>query len=407
MKSGDEVRLPVRRSPSYRQISVAGLSVPSAAVVGIILSLAMLTACTVNIKPLAPQYASPSSRTQRLRPLDDTSATGLQELGILVPGTSSGSIETMIVAPSNNKLIVVYRDGYVREWDLETNKEVSAFDVGFVAYQATSFSSDGLRLITPSAIVTKAVESNYDSFPAVEAVNLWDTQAGKQVGCFGFTCDPARKNYASLTRGATLSPNGRWLVEYTDSTLTFQDLYDQLPTTITSLNNPDGHSDRHISRFAFDLSGEYFVVAYAEGPVALYDFDDAVLDGDSWTGALTLGQSDSDHLPAQSLIIDDTRSWLASLRRSRINIWNLRTRSREPFLYEVVSASTTMAFDHSGQFLFIGADSKLMVLNLASESLLAQYEANEISAVAISPDNRLVVWGDTSGTVHIWGAPSP
>jgi len=374
--------------------------------VGIILSLATLTACTVNIKPLAPQYASPSSATQRLRQLDDTSVTGLLELGILVPDTSSGGIETILLAPGTNTLFVIYRDGYVREWDLETNKEVSGFDVGFVAYQATSFSSDGRRLITPSAIVTQAVESDYEVFPAVEAIYLWDTQTGQQIDCFGFTCDPTFEPYRSMTRGAVLSPDGRWLVEYAESGLSFDDLRDQLPTTITSLENPDKPSYRHISRFAFDPSGSYYAVAYEEGEIALYDFNDAVLDGDNWTLVRTLGQSDGESLPVRSLIIDDTRSWLASLRGKSINIWKLQTGSRKPFTYEVVSTSAALAFDRRGQFLFIGADSKLVVLNLSSKSLLAQYEANEISAIAISPDNRLVIWGDMSGTIHIWGVLS-
>jgi len=370
------------------------------------MSLLLVTACSTNVKPLAPRYATPSTISQTLQPFDEKSIASLQELGTLLPQSDTSNIKILLPATGTNTLFAAYADGYLRKWNIDTRQEISRIEVGLVADQATSFSSDGRHFITPSAIVTQAVESNFDVFPAVESIYLWDTQTGQQVDCFGFTCDPTRKPYRSLTRGAVLSPDGQWLVEYAADGLSFDDLWGQRPSVVSMLEDPDHRTYRHIGRVAFDPSGVYYAVAYDEGQLELYDFADAVLNGNSGTRVSTFGESDGISLPVQSLIIDDTRSWLATLRGNDISVWSLQARPSKQISYNLLSGNASLAFDRNGRLLFIGADSILVVLDLASGLVLAQYRTAEISAVSVSLDNRVLFWGDAGGVVHIWGSPS-
>ncbi|MGD0752476.1 MAG: hypothetical protein ABSA23_13855, partial [Anaerolineales bacterium] len=64
-----------------------------------------------------------------------------------------------------------------------------------------------------------------------------------------------------------------------------------------------------------------------------------------------------------------------------------------------------LAFDRSEQLLFVGTNDAISVIDLAEKSTLTTISTAGLTTFTISSDNRLLIWGDSKGAIHIWGIP--
>ncbi|MCP4357059.1 MAG: hypothetical protein GY796_03455 [Chloroflexi bacterium] len=365
--------------------------------------LFFLSACTVKIVQIEPRYAQPTTGTGMFQPFHQTAFSGIEELGILSANVA-GSVVAMKYLPDQNRVAAAYRDGYLRVWDLETKQIVTVFDFGFIAREGTAFSADGSLIITPNNVVEDTLESDAYVFTLVDGINLWETQAGTKVDCFGDHCYPDLQAYGSTKTGATLHPSGNWLVYYGSTVVVFHNIDGSELGLISNLDNPDDGIKWYISKLVFDPTGEYYAIAYEEGHVVLYEFYDAVLNRDIWAPSQRqLGKPQNERTTVTSVAIDDTRTWLALLQGDNLKVWTLRSTAREPSMSFQISTASALAFDRSGNFLVVGTKMNIHILDLNAKVLIAQFETAEVTTLLISPDNRMLLWGDVNGVIHLWG----
>ncbi len=65
-----------------------------------------------------------------------------------------------------------------------------------------------------------------------------------------------------------------------------------------------------------------------------------------------------------------------------------------------------LAFDRTGEILVVAAGEKLIFFDLKRNKQVAEYALEtEVTSLYFSRDNRLLIWGDADGNVHLWGVP--
>lgn len=373
---------------------------------GILVLLLSLSGCNTQISQLAIEYSLPTNSTIALEDISKINPQQIEELSTL---SHSGVTETIIAMAqviAEDKFSAVYSDGDVRLWDLQTKDIISEYNVGLVSKETASFSDDGLSLITPHNILSASVESEYEKVKVIDGINLWDTRTGTQIGCFGFHCQPEREQYQSATVGSTLSPQGDWIVKYGETSLYIIHTTGKLPNVIFNLYYPDSTTKQHISKLSFDPTGEYFAVAYEEGNITIYRFN-SVIDNNNIIKALSISKVQDIRRPVISMRMDPTRTWLALLYENELQVWDLKSMKNKPSISSAIPSMNTIAFDQSGNLLVVGTKFGLRFIDLRKRSEVAYFDDNEVASMYITTDNRLLVWGDTKGIIHLWGAKLP
>jgi WD40 repeat protein len=180
----------------------------------------------------------------------------------------------------------------------------------------------------------------------------------------------------------------------------------EMPNVILDLDDPDNNSEQHISKVSFDPSGEYYAVAYEEGNVMVYEFESSI-SNNNWIEMISFGDVQEIRRPVLSIKIDPTRTWLALLYENELQIWDLMSVKKNPSVSLAISSMNTMTFDQSGNLLVVGTKSGLRFIDLHNKSEVAKFDGDEVSNAFITTDNRLLVWSDTKGIIHLWGATVP
>lgn len=72
-------------------------------------------------------------------------------------------------------------------------------------------------------------------------------------------------------------------------------------------------------------------------------------------------------------------------------------------LFQIDASSPALAFDPFGRLLFVGSRNQLQVYDVEKMNVVAEYDVTGITSIAVSEDNRLIIWGDGDGAVHLWG----
>jgi WD40 repeat protein len=113
---------------------------------------------------------------------------------------------------------------------------------------------------------------------------------------------------------------------------------------------------------------------------------------------------DDGHAPT-ALAMDDTQSRLALITGNQLQVWPIVARPSEPLFTAGISDVRVLTFDQSGQVLLVGTGTSLQVWDMATQLMIHEYPSAGLSSLTISPDGRLVVWGDEQGTIHLWATP--
>lgn len=367
-------------------------------------NLIPLSACTVKIIQLPPGYSPALNVAKNLESLDERTLPFAQELQTLVNQAATGAVIKTAQLSGQDTLNVAYTDGYLRIWNLQAANLIAEFNMGFILREGTSFNSDG-TLLTTALNHTTPNETNV-SVTTLGGINLWETQSGKKVNCYGLHCSQIGEQYHSSLRGAILHPNGNWLISFAGSVFDITRINGPSVNIIFNLDNPDDNESSNMSLLAFDAQGDYLAVAYEEGFVELYEFND-LIDSGNWMRTLTLGQPQSKRSIVDALNIDPTRRWLSFLTNDEIKVWDLKTGSKEPYFSITLSGANTLAFNGSGSVLLVGTETGLVGIDMNTGAQIAKFEAGRVTTLLITTDNRLLIWGDKAGTVHLWGVGAP
>lgn len=325
--------------------------------------------------------------TQQLPTLDIIGLTELEEVTSLTATMTSGPVVALVLPAGKDELLAAYSgDNYIRNWNLSNHVLAAEFAVGLVGEKGTGFDSKGTLIV--SALCVREIATG---------VHIW----------------PARS--CSVVQNAqneiVIYPGGNWLLGYTRGShflgIQCVEMHCNADLTTYSLGDVDDPEGLlTIDKVVFDSTGSLAAVTFEQGNIRIYGLTgEANLD---LNYRVELGERNiRENVPTQALIFDDTRSWLAMLRGEQLWVWDLRLGRNQLHFSASVPTGKLLTFDRMGKFLLVGTADAIQVWDVASKKLLKEYVISGISALTTSPDGRLVIWGDSQGIIHLWGAPKP
>ncbi len=364
---------------------------------------------SLPVEFMPPYIAQPIQLTQENVELSSKIVGNAREVGTLPAPKDASGVTAIIQAVKDGQILAVYGSGIFRRWDLETFKYVAEYDFMSASPDGVNFSADGTMVITPGRV---------DSPKALNGYTVWNTQTGEILECWGAHCPRGEPNGVDFTNlGLTLDPAGRWIVEYGGSTIGADSL-DANTASIIDLYDYGFKIDRNVRRLVFDPSGKYLAYALKEGEIKVYETDD-FLGPTSYTpsnssnnptnafvGSRTYGNYSAEaDIDTVDLAIDYTRTWLAWLNDTNLVVWNLRRPVFSRQIQVPIENGNVIAFNHGGSLLGVGTSSGILVYDLKNKKQVAAFEVGGVTALNFTRDDRLLIWGDAQGNIHLWGVP--
>jgi len=359
----------------------------------------------LKIEPLSPEIARPIQHTQEYAELSPETVVDMAEVAILPSPEDSQGVVAVTQADTDGQLLAVYGNGKSHRWDLGNLKSVAEFDFLSASPKGVNFSTDGTMVITPGRVVPPNLLNGY---------TVWDTRSGDILKCWGPHCedgDPDDADYFDL--GILLDPSGNWIVEYGGSAIEAEAINTNV-VVIKELYDHGFNRDKRVSWITIDPSGQYLAYAVEEGQIKVYTtqgfLDPISLDQSSppgkniFVGSRTYGKYDAKaEIQTKNLAIDFTRTWLAWLNGENLLVWDMRRFTSSPHIEIPIANGSSMAFNQSGDLLAVGMDSGILIFDLEKGEKISQIEFSKVSSLYFTRDNRLLVYGDRSGTIHLWG----
>lgn len=218
--------------------------------------------------------------------------------------------------------------------------------------------------------------------------------------CAGELTDPDKIAYADI--GAVM--DAETVVAYDEYSYVETILSPENGGGISLINSPDSDYWWHIGRIAVNSDQNRLAVVFQEGGVELYK----ITEPENWWPLAWIDvlekRKENQLQPIQHAIFDSSARWLAIVRGQELTIWQLSDWKRKVFQRQVGNVHG-MHFNPLGELLFIGRDDAISVISLEERSVVFEMQTPGIISLDISDDNRLLFWGDGSGTVHVWGIP--
>ncbi len=365
------------------------------------------------IESLAVDISDPIHRTQTLSRLDAETVINASELALLSAPADSQGVAEMYQRSDDEYLLVVYNNGLFRRWNLNTLQAEEEFDFLAGSPRGVNFSADGLLVITPGAVVNATELNGY---------TVWDTQSGEVVECAGPHCPEGWSHINIVKAGVGLTPDAKWQIEYFSSLITISSL--KLGMSASWDVDPDYYdiSFHTISRIAFDSTGTYIACTTEEGRLLVYDFknlfgltgitDEEILAGRGyenqphpwWVKRRQYGEyQPSANIITVDLAFDDTLTWLAQLTDQDLVVRDLGRAFFSSRMNLPIEGGTVLAFNHTGNLLAVGTQNGIALFDLKRLERIASFEVGEVTGLYFSRDDRLLLWGDLEGAIHLWG----
>lgn len=356
----------------------------------------VLVACSSTQELATATLAPANAFTEQYLMLSPDSITTLMEVAELRPSAPrAAGVSAVAYSLSGNVVLAAYAgQGYIVGWDLSSGQIVGEHDVDFVTPRGFSFDIHGQVLMGAAALEANATEH-------MNGLGLWDARTGHLIKCLTYPCTgnvTATNGYI----GAAMDVTGNWVLIYSESVISVLDLSGATPGRISQINDMDSDYLWQISTIAIDSVHRRFAVVLQEGGIWQDDLDSSA------HGYQTIleGIKQARHV-VQDAKYDPTGSWLGVLQDNQLSVWELEPGRESQVLNALVSDGFALRFDQAGHLLFVAADNKIVVWDLLDKAITAEYETPSITALEVSQDNRMVLWGDALGVVHVWGAPKP
>ncbi len=386
-----------------------------ALVAGIIVSKA-LARKHFSEKPALPQISSPAEVSAELEQLTPGNAGNLQELSLLAQ-KGNGMVVALAEAAGSHDLLAVCEDGTFYRWDIMSKKIIAAHT--FFAGQTeenlgldrlpvyrinagVSFSKDGLFVITPSEI----------SPDGLIGLNIWNTDSKERLDCEGeekYCPDwgPSDDTVTSLILHTTRDLYFNAFKGSVDSWYGFASEKGKGG----SFNIRRGtFGSPQIIRLAIDPLGDYLAVADDAGNIQVGDISahkQPILKeefyGFSHEVNYRLSNLSAEKITTVDLKFDETHSWLAWLNDKDIVMWSLRNYVFPLHFRTELKDGNAICFDRTGQILTVATQNGIKIFEVGKKKQIAEYAVGEVTALYFSNDNRLFVWGDSDGNIHLWG----
>lgn len=290
------------------------------------------------------------------------------------------TVTSLAFSADGKRLVSGSSSAVARVWDTATGKELVPFDEHESWITSVTYSPDGRFLATGSLDGT---------------IRLWEAATGQPIRVFEGGVQPQVLHVA-------FSPDGRKLIsDSPDGSLRVWDV--AAGRQIRGFKVGEG---RRSHRFASSPDGRTVAVWHEDGTIRLLDAE---------TGAerrkLPAG-GNGDHL----CFSPDGRT-LASLRRERrrggvLQLWDSGDGKRKQ--QSTTAVVGPIVFSPDGRFLMGAAGDDYLPAEATQRSFHCWDVATgtdrpfvvplhaRIFSLVVSPDGRMLAWGDTAGTVTLW-----
>jgi WD40 repeat protein len=359
-----------------------------------LVALLLLTSCAPS-----PKYSFPPNEYSKgYLPLESQDASKVEEIGSWkVMGEDISLLKyklrsNQVISVNEQKKKVVILTINTKQIDIHSILNVP--DLRIVGIDAK-----GEKLF--GAMWSKNLNSGEESPEYLQWIATWDPGTGLQIDCI---MDPCAKpdQYESTKLGASIDYNGETVVAFGDDSYILWQLSSAY-SSVGGENDPDADYWWHIGKIAIDSPGNRVAVVYQEGRITL----EPIVTHWPLIHITELQKGIQNELePIKFALFDQNGKWLAIVRGNQLSIWNIGNWAKKIVYQEEVGVIHGLSFDSSGTLLFLATEDKIRVIGLAKKKLETEFNAPGISSLDISEDNRLLFWGDETGTVHAWGIPS-
>lgn len=364
----------------------------------------IVAACGDIGKKEDAQIIPPGDYSTTASPLDLTGVAKLQEFTSLANSSIKSPVAIAQYFPTKNMILALYDgDGYLRTWDASAAKILSEYDLGISSPIGTGFDVSGDIVMGPIRHLIQ--ENDYDEMQDyVGGIGVWSTQTGKLINCVIYPCNKgpsATEWQRDLIVGATLDTKGQWVLANLGTLIHITDITGaETSYSISETNLDDTH--RRIALFTFDPSDTRYAVAFRDGGILIEELGVKSLSWFAHKISLGIYEEQSLH-EVKALVFSSDGQWLARLQDGILSIWKVSTRSGDLYSEFSISDGKMLAFDRSSELLFVARNDQIDIWNMRKKQLIREIKAPEITSLSVSSDNRLLIWGDKLGEIHIWG----
>ena len=263
------------------------------------------------------------------------------------------------------------------------------------------FTSKGLKFVAGGKSLIGATEHNFklnshdQSIEYINGIALWNVYTGELIKCITYPCQGDRKQRDGFL-GNVSDENGEWDAIFSEGILSISKLSDNTIIFDREINAIDDQYHWKIGSVAFDSQNHRYALVFQENRIYLSNLDRPLV-----YETLANGVKGDLEIVTDAQI-DPSGHWLVIARGNKTQVLNL---DNGKVLLQVEVSDPALSFDRTGKLLFVGSNNKLAVYSIETSEKISEYDAVGITSLSISDDNRIVIWGDIQGVVHIWAKP--
>jgi WD40 repeat protein len=363
-------------------------------VIHIITVLFILSACaalpTVRV---VPTLGAPTDFTKDYPPLSSETISLLSEVGLLSsPEFVSPLLKVGYISEDNIVVGVYSNGGTVVGWNIDKSTLAFAHELGILTAKSLTFAASGEKVVGAMDRVLKADSLNRN-IEYLNGIAVWDVRTGALLKCYAYPCQENSGEPDGFL-GFAVDADLNWQAIFSERIITLLRLSDDSVVVAGEVTPIDASYQWEIGSVAFDPVNHRYAIVFQEGRVYVSDIDRPLN-----RRVIAKGKK-GDLIAITDAQIDPTGRWLMVARGSETSVLDL---DNGDILLQIDVADPVLAFDRTGELLFIGANNKLKIYSMAVDSKVSEYDTPNITSLAISEDNRLVIWGDKLGAIHIWG----
>lgn len=362
---------------------------------------------------MSPNILRPALVSQELAEITPENINNLEELSLFQQHEHMQFV-ALAELEDDRSLLGVTKDGFLYRWtpNSSSSSSLAVFRIvgltkqqvqNFPAHNISagvSFNQNGELLIVPSQL----------DAGGIYGLSIWDTQDFSLLYCEGDEqyCPGWPESDFSLD-SLIIHPTKNLFLYSGEYLLSGWFGFNSYQTDSGDTFHQWTEEELTITRLATDFSGDYFAFADNGGNIKVVDIrvykqDTNRVPINDFFEINSKKLSDAKTTPEViDLELDDTHSWLGWLTDQNVFLWSFKNYVL-PLQFSVeVTNGNAICFDHTGQILAVATQAGIKILGTETGTEIAYYPVGDVTAIYFSRDNRLLIWGDASGNIHIWG----
>ena len=225
---------------------------------------------------------------------------------------------------------------------------------------------------------------------------IWETETGHLLECADLICLEGERWPPSFL-GVELAPNGRRFMEYSELGYGLHDILNGNTSLSVVVNNPDSKNRKTVGRISFAKNDDRIAIGYQEGAIEI----------ENGLPLFRLGTYDWEN-PQRVLDLEFSPQGriIAWIRGDGFKVWELGILGGKLLISENLQSAKLLAFNHNDTLLLIADEDKVHIWDLEEKRRITALSTPGISSLTLTTDDRLLIWGDRDGAIHLWGVSS-